>query len=100
MLGEGKIEQGTLIIDENETFDGTWPFVPRFTTAPRFRMHYIDEGSGDPIILLHGQPTWKYLYRNFIPPLSNTHRVIVPDHMGFGNSETPQDREYTLQAHA
>lgn len=62
-------------------------------------MHYIDEGNGDPIILLHGQPTWGYLYRNFIPPLSKTYRVIVPDHMGFGKSETPQDREYTLQAH-
>jgi haloalkane dehalogenase len=62
-------------------------------------MHYVDEGDGEPIVLLHGEPTWGYLYRNFIPELSKTNRVVVPDHMGFGKSETPQDREYTLKTH-
>ena len=62
-------------------------------------MHYVDEGAGAPIVLLHGEPTWGYLYRNFIPELARAHRVIVPDHMGFGKSETPQDREYTLRTH-
>jgi cis-3-alkyl-4-acyloxetan-2-one decarboxylase len=62
-------------------------------------MHYVDEGEGDPIVCLHGEPTWAYLYRNFIPTLSRHHRVIVPDHMGFGKSETPADREYTLETH-
>lgn len=62
-------------------------------------MHFIDEGSGDPIVCLHGEPTWGYLYRKFIPPLAQSYRVIVPDHMGFGKSETPQDREYTLRTH-
>ena len=62
-------------------------------------MHYIDEGDGEPIICLHGQPTWSYLYRNFIRPLSETHRVIVPDHKGYGKSETPQDVEYSLRDH-
>jgi haloalkane dehalogenase len=62
-------------------------------------MHYVDAGEGEPIVCLHGEPTWGYLYRNFIPPLAKTHRVIVPDYMGFGKSETPQDREYTFQAH-
>ena len=87
------------MIGAEETFDGTFPFTPHFTDAPGFRMHYVDEGSGEPIICLHGEPTWGYLYRNFVPPLSRTHRVIVPDHMGFGKSETPQDREYTLRTH-
>jgi len=87
------------MIGANETFDGTWPFVPRFSDAPGFRMHYIDEGGGEPIVCLHGEPTWGYLYRNFVPPLSRTHRVVVPDHMGFGKSETPQDRAYTLRTH-
>ena len=87
------------MIEANETFRGTFPFTPHFTTAPGFRMHYVDEGSGDPIVCLHGEPTWGYLYRKFIPPLSTTHRVIVPDHMGFGKSETPQDREYTYLTH-
>lgn len=87
------------MIEAGETFDGTFPFAPHFSDAPGFRMHYVDEGSGDPIVCLHGEPTWGYLYRNFIPPLSRTHRVIVPDHMGFGKSETPQKREYTLKTH-
>ena len=87
------------MIPPDETFDGTFPFEPHFTDAPGFRMHYVDEGEGEPVILLHGEPTWGYLYRNFIPALSETNRVIVPDHMGFGKSETPQDREYTLRTH-
>jgi haloalkane dehalogenase len=87
------------MIAADETFDGTWPFAPHFTDAAGFRMHYADEGEGSPIICLHGEPTWGYLYRNFIPPLAKTHRVVVPDHMGFGKSETPQDREYTLKSH-
>ena len=84
-----------------ETFAGTWPFAPLFSTAAGFRQHYVDEGprDGEVIICLHGEPTWGYLYRRFIPPLAQDYRVIVPDHMGFGKSETPQDRVYTLQTH-
>lgn len=63
-------------------------------------MHYVDEGTGEPVILLHGEPTWSYLYRHFIPRLSRQFRVIAPDHMGFGKSETPKDAEYTLGRHA
>lgn len=87
------------MIAARETFGGTWPFEPRFFEGAGFRMHYIDEGTGDPIVCLHGEPTWGYIYRRFIPPLSATHRVIVPDHMGFGKSETPRNREYSLSAH-
>jgi haloalkane dehalogenase len=63
-------------------------------------MHYVDEGSGDPIILIHGEPTWSYLYRKFIPVLSRNFRVIAPDHMGFGKSESPAGAVYTLDRHA
>ncbi len=87
------------MIPSDETFDGTWPFAARYCTAAGFRQHYIDEGAGRPVILLHGQPTWGYIYRRFVPPLAATHRVIVPDHMGFGKSETPADRVYTLRTH-
>jgi cis-3-alkyl-4-acyloxetan-2-one decarboxylase len=87
-------------IPAEETFDGTFPFAPRFTTAPGFRMHYVDEGSGQPIILIHGEPTWGYLYRKFIPELSRHFRLIAPDNMGFGKSETPPDADYTLERHA
>jgi haloalkane dehalogenase len=87
-------------IPAGETFDGTFPFEPHFTSAPGFRMHYVDEGSGQPIILIHGEPTWSYLYRNFIPTLSRNFRVIAADNMGFGKSETPADADYTLARHA
>ena len=89
------------MIDADETFDGTWPFQPHFSNTTGFRQHYVDEGPRDAevVICIHGEPTWGYLYRNFIPSLSKNYRVIVPDHMGFGKSETPQDRVYTLQTH-
>ena len=88
------------MIPADETFDGTWPFVHLFFDGTGFKKHYIDEGEGDPIICLHGEPKWGFLYRNFIPPLAATHRVIVPEHMGFGKSETPQDRIYTIKTHS
>jgi haloalkane dehalogenase len=89
------------VIASDDTFDGTFPFAPRFSQAAGFGMHYVDEGdrSAPPIVCLHGEPTWGYLYRRFIGPLSRSARVVVPDHMGFGKSETPQDREYTLRTH-
>ena len=89
------------MIKASETFQGTWPFLPNFFDGNGFLQHYVDEGSREakPIILLHGEPTWGYLYRKFIPELSKTYRVIVPDMMGFGKSETPQDKEYTLKTH-
>ncbi len=89
------------MIDAGETFDGTWPFAPHFFDGNGFRMHYVDEGSGgnETFLCLHGEPTWGYLYRNFIPKLVRHGRVVVPDHMGFGKSETPQDRRYTIEEH-
>ena len=89
------------MIKASETFQGTWPFTPNFFDGNGFLQHYIDEGprQAKPIILLHGEPTWGYIYRKFIPELSKKFRVIVPDMMGFGKSETPQDKEYTLKTH-
>ena len=89
------------MIKASETFEGTWPFPPNFFDGNGFLMHYVDEGprQANPIILLHGEPTWGYLYRKFIPELSKSFRVVVPDMMGFGKSETPQDKEYTLKTH-
>jgi pimeloyl-ACP methyl ester carboxylesterase len=78
------------------TFQGTWPYQPKWFDSPDGRMHYVDEGppDGRPVVMLHGNPTWGYLYRNFIPPLVEAgHRAIVPDHLGFGRSDKPDDPE-------
>lgn len=83
----------------NETFEGVYPFAPNFSDAPGFRMHYLDEGEGEPLVLVHGFPTWSFLYRNYIPHLSKNYRVIVPDHMGYGKSEGPPDGDYTFSGH-
>ncbi len=92
------------MIAAEETFDRTWPYRPHFSCRAGFRQHFVDEGptdspSGGPIVLLHGEPTWGYLWRHLIDPLSVTHRVVVPDHMGFGKSETPPDRTYGATEH-
>ena len=89
------------MIPLDETFEGTFPFAPHTFDGHGFVQHYVDEGprDGETILCLHGEPTWSYLYRNMIGPLSRDYRVVVPDHMGFGKSETPQDRPYTLQEH-
>lgn len=84
-----------------DTFDGTFPFAPHFSHVAGFRMHYVDEGpaDGEIVLCLHGEPTWGYLFRELIPALSAHYRVIAPDHMGFGKSETPAHRTYWLQDH-
>ena len=87
------------MIPQNETFNGSWNYEPKFCTESGFRQHYVDEGEGEVVVCLHGEPTWGYLYRNMIDPLAEEFRVVVPDHMGFGKSETPQDRDYTLKSH-
>jgi haloalkane dehalogenase len=82
-----------------ETFDGTFPFRPKFREINGFQMHYVDEGPGEPVVCVHGEPTWGYLYRKFITPLARSNRVVVPDHMGFGKSDVPQDMPYVLAQH-
>ena len=90
------------MIPKEETFDGTWPFAANYFDGQGFLQHFVDEGARDgaeTFVLLHGEPTWGYLWRALIPVLSARGRVIVPDHMGFGKSETPQDRAYSAQEH-
>lgn len=89
------------MISAEATFGGTYPFAPHFNEAAGFRMHYVDEGprDGEVVLCLHGEPTWGYLYRHLVSGLSDTFRIVVPDHMGFGKSETPASRTYWLQDH-
>ena len=77
-------------LESIEGFRDKWPFTARYARVNGWRMHYVDEGVGDPILPLHGNPTWGYLYRDVIPPLVEAgRRVIVPDMIGFGLSEKP-----------
>jgi pimeloyl-ACP methyl ester carboxylesterase len=76
---------------------GLWPYVPRFANVNGWRM----QGEGDPVVLLHGNPTWGFLYRDIIGPLVKSgRRVIVPDMIGFGLSEKPiREQAHTLDGH-
>lgn len=76
-------------------------FVPHYVEVDGLRMHYLDEGPRDaaPVLLLHGEPSWCYLYRHMIPPLvAAGHRVLAPDLIGFGRSDKPASRrDYSYQ---
>jgi haloalkane dehalogenase len=77
-----------------------FPFEPRYTEHDGLRMHYLDEGQGNPVLCLHGEPTWSYLYRKMIPDLSSVARVVAPDYLGFGRSDKPTDRDwYSFDRH-
>ena len=77
-----------------------YAFEPRYVEQDGPRMHYVDEGSGSPILLLHGEPTWAFLYRKMIPALSAVGRTIVPDYFGFGRSDKPtRIEDYSYDFH-
>jgi haloalkane dehalogenase len=64
-----------------------FPFPPHYLEINGMRVHYLDEGSGEVILCLHGEPSWCYLYRKMIPILSQKHRAVAPDFIGFGRSD-------------
>ena len=84
-------------------FDGTFPFESRYLNVGDIRLHYVDEGPPEsaPLLFLHGNPTWSYMWRRSIAALAERgHRCVAVDHMGFGRSDKPpQMRAYTLRRH-
>ena len=77
-----------------------YPFDPNYVEQDGLRMHYLDEGTGDPVLLLHGEPTWSFLYRKAIPPIAAVARVVAPDYFGFGRSDKPVEGDwYTYDRH-
>lgn len=80
-----------------------YPFAPHYCDVDGLRIHYVDEGPRDaaPVLMLHGEPSWSYLYRKMIPIVAGAgHRVVAPDLVGFGRSDKPVAREdYTYQRH-
>jgi pimeloyl-ACP methyl ester carboxylesterase len=77
-----------------------YPFETRhMRLACGHRMSYVDEGSGPPLLMLHGNPTWSFYYRNLVLGLRDRYRCIAPDHIGCGLSDKPQEWSYRLPAH-
>jgi len=78
-----------------------YSFEPRYADVAGLRMHFVDEGQGPPVLLLHGEPSWSYLYRKMIPPLAAAGlRAVAPDLIGFGRSDKPAARDdYSYQRH-
>ncbi|MFZ1198810.1 MAG: alpha/beta fold hydrolase, partial [Desulfobacterales bacterium] len=77
-----------------------YPFKSHFIEQRGLRYHYLDEGSGDPVLMVHGNPTWSFYFRGLVGALSPHYRTIVPDHIGCGLSDKPGlDRyDYRLQS--
>jgi len=73
-----------------------YPFAAHYLDVGGARLHYLDEGAGSPVVMVHGNPTWSFYYRNLVTALRASHRCIVPDHVGCGKSDKPQDYPYTL----
>ena len=95
--------EGAVLRTPDERFANLpgYAYTPKHAEIEGLRMAYIEEGSGDPILMLHGEPTWGYLYRKMIPPLARIGRTIVPDLIGFGRSDKPrQPNAYSYRAHA
>jgi haloalkane dehalogenase len=85
-----------------ERFEGLpdFPFAPHYLDLDGLRLHYLDEGTGDPVLCLHGEPTWSFIYRKMIPTLARSARVLAPDYLGFGRSDKPTDVGwYTFDRH-
>ena len=80
--------------------DAVYPFRSRFVDLAAARMHYVDEGAGDPLLFVHGTPTWSFEWRHVIRALSPQWRCVAPDLVGFGLSERPRGFAYTPEAHA
>jgi haloalkane dehalogenase len=71
-----------------------YPFEGKFLDLNGVGMHYIDEGEGEPVVAVHGNPTWSFYYRELVRSLRDSHRVVVPDHVGCGLSDKPGDDRY------
>ncbi len=80
-------------------FQHEYPFKSHWIRIGRWIQHFVDEGKGNPLVMVHGNPTWSFAWRRLIQDLSTNHRVIAIDHLGCGFSEKPQDDVYTLNQH-
>jgi cis-3-alkyl-4-acyloxetan-2-one decarboxylase len=80
-------------------FKELYPFDSHWHQLGELKYHYLDEGEGENLLMLHGNPSWSFYYRNLISTFRNDYRCIVPDHIGCGLSDKPQNYNYTLSQH-
>lgn len=81
-------------------FRELYPFSPHFFAVPGGRIHYVDEGAGEPVVMVHGNPTWSFFYRDLIKRLRGARRCLALDHLGCGLSDKPRDEaHYCLESH-
>lgn len=77
-----------------------YPFKPHYLQTSAGKMHYVDEGTGTPIVFVHGNPSWSFEFRKLISSLSENYRCVAPDHIGFGLSDKPGEWSYLPGDHA
>src|SRR5690349_1298676 len=98
--------QSTMIDSASTNSEPDWldraayPFQHQYLELPEGRIHYVDEGQGEPVVFVHGTPTWSFEFRHLIRAVRGTHRAIALDHFGFGLSDRPEAFPYTPEAHA
>jgi pimeloyl-ACP methyl ester carboxylesterase len=80
-------------------FRALYPFRSHILSLGSLDYHYLDEGQGEPLLMLHGNPTWSFYYRDLVRGLAGARRVVVPDHIGCGFSSKPWNYPYTLSTH-
>ncbi len=78
-------------------FRTLYPFESHYVTRGGLRQHYLDEGQGPPVVMVHGNPTWSFYYRDLVTALRDRFRVVVPDHIGCGLSDKPGDDRYSYR---
>ena len=82
-----------------ERFRDLYPFTGHVLDRGGLRYHYLDEGGGEPVVCVHGNPTWSFHFRHLVEHFRGSRRVIAPDHIGCGLSDKPQEYGYTLKQH-
>lgn len=79
------------------SFRHLYPFSSNFLKINGLNYHYLDEGHGEPVVMVHGNPTWSFYFRNMVSALSQEYRTIVPDHIGCGLSDKPGNNQYDFR---
>ncbi len=82
-----------------DDWQSLYPFSSHHFSLDGVRMHYVDEGTGQPLLMVHGNPTWSFYWRNLIAAFRSTYRTVAVDHIGCGLSDKPQQYQYTLTQH-